>query len=545
MVIEYTFKIFRLMRSSCSCLSFIVLLLLLFAVDRPAFSQSRKTYNLVTDFGAKGDDRTDNYAAFINAAATLSKAGGGTLIIPKGKYYIAAFKIYGGNDKNNITDIIFKNCNNLVIEGNNSTIRVNGKFTRKPGYSVTGLSHQYSYYSTVCPFFFSGCKNTVLKNITLYGEVDKMKKEGNVVEGQSYGVSIYDNDGESSYNVTLQNLVVHHFAVDGFLIRSNGSKLSILNCRSYNNARQGLSITKGKDILIYGSDFDSTGFTGSYGFHWPAAGIDIENEFKPGDVNGVVIRKCQLRSNYGFQVVTTLPSHNVLIDSCFIMDKDKGYGAGVNGVGMYSLNSTLSNNIIFGSIQVDLADQGYRGEKIQQLKNNIIYSGNRGIICSDFNRPVNIEGNILVMLPKPVETYFPYIQTTNGSFNNNIIVVNPDRIREGPPKVVSLAQYVKERKNNFWLLNKNNFTEERRKGFYYYCAAFSDVKLQDKQFFPVNDYTLDIQVPEKRFVTDAQQDKIVNTPLFSAFQQAAFNRAYLVQAVEVRKYAAGIVAATK
>jgi len=533
------------MRSSYCRLSFIVLLLLLFAVDRPAFSQSRKTYNLVTDFGAKGDDRTDNYAAFINAAATLSKAGGGTLIIPKGKYYIAAFKIYGGNDKNNITDIIFKNCNNLTIEGNNSTIRVNGKFTRKPGYSVAGLSHQYSYYSTVCPFFFSGCKNTVLKDITLYGEVDKMKREGNVVEGQSYGVSIYDDDNESSYNVTLQNLVVHHFAVDGFLIRSNGSKLSILNCRSYNNARQGLSITKGKDILVYGSDFDSTGFTGSYGFHWPAAGIDIENEFKPGDVNGVVIRKCQLRSNYGFQVVTTLPSHNVLIDSCFIMDKDKGYGGGVNGVGMYSLNSTLSNSIIFASLQVDLADQPYRGEKIQQIKNNLIYSGHRAIICSDFNRPVNIDGNILVMLPKPEDTYFPYIQSVNCTFNNNIIAVHPDQVRTGPPKVVSLVQYVKEGMNNFWLLNKNNFTEERRKGYHYYYAAFTNTKILKKQFFPVNTYTSAMEIPEKRFVTDAQQDQIVNTPLFAAFQQAAFNRAYLVQAAEVRKYAAGIVAATK
>jgi len=524
-------------------LSFIVLMLLLAAGSQYGFSQSLKTYNLVTDFGAKGDDKTDNYAAFIKAAATLSKAGGGTLIIPKGKYYIAAFKIYGGNDKNNITDIIFKNCNNLLIEGNGSTVRVNGKFTRKPDYRLAGVPYQYSYYSTVCPFVFSGCKNTVLKNITLYGEVDKMKKEGSVVEGQSYGVSIYDNDNESSSNITLQNLVVHHFAVDGFLIRSNGRKLSILNCRSYSNARQGLSITKGKDILIYGSDFDSTGFTGKYGLHWPAAGIDIENEFKPGDVDGVVIRKCRLRSNYGFQVVTTLPSHNVLIDSCFIMDKDKGYGGGENGVGMYSLNSTINNCIIFGSIQVDLADQQYQGEKVQQVKNNIIYSGGRGIICSDFNRPVNISSNIFVMLPKPQDTYFPYIQSLNCTFNNNIIVVNPARIGAGSPQVTALVQQVKESRDNFWLLNRDASAKARPASYYY--PAFSGASRLQKQFFPANQSTRDLVSGEKRLITEAQNDRMLGTPLLTAYAQNIFNSTYLQQGNELLKYAAGIAAATR
>lgn len=525
--------------------AFTFLFLFIFYSGKQLWPQKSRTYNLVTDFGARPDDRTDCYPAFVKAAATISKAGGGTLIIPKGRYYIAPYKIHGGNDKNNIEDIIFKNCNNLLINGNNSIIRINGNFSRKPGYSVTGLSHKYSYSNTVCPFVFSGCKNTTLKNITLYGEVDKMKNEGNVVEGSSYGVSIYDSEGDTSYNVSLLNVISHHFAADGFLIRSNGKKLNVTNCRSYNNARQGLSIVKGKEIMVYNSDFDSTGRTGNYGFHWPGAGIDIENEFRAGDIDNVTIRKCQLRGNRGFQIVTTLPSYNVLIDSCFIMDNDNGYGGGLNGVGMYSLNSTLSNSIIFGSIQVDIADQGYRGEKWQHLKNNIIYSGNRAIICSDFNRPVNIDGNILVMLPKPHDTYFPYIQSTNCKFNNNIVVIHPDRISEGPPKVTSLVQYVQEGVNNFWLLNKNNFTEERRKGYHYYYAAFTDTKKMKYQFFPVNEFTKGMNIPEIRFVTDAQQEKIIHTGLFSAFKQGSYNKLYMVQADAVRKYAAGIVATTK
>ena len=53
-----------------------------------------------------------------------------------------------------------------------------------------GLSYKYSFNNTVCPFVFSNCRNTVLKNIILYGEVDKMRNDDKVVEGMSYGVCI-------------------------------------------------------------------------------------------------------------------------------------------------------------------------------------------------------------------------------------------------------------------------------------------------------------------------------------------------------------------
>lgn len=519
-------------------------LLLTFTVSLQAVAQTKKTYNLVTDFGAKADDRTDNYPAFKRAASLLSNSTGFTLVIPKGKYYIGSYKIHGGAGKNEIDDIVFKNCNALTIEGNNSIIRVNGRFTRKPDYSIPGYSTIFSFNNTVCPFVLSGCRNTVLKNLELYGEADKMKN-GGVLEGPSYGISLSDEGKDSSYNILLQNIATHHFASDGILVRSNGNKLTINNCRSYANARQGLSIVKGRDILVYGSDFDSTGFTGGYGFHWPSAGIDIENEFNTRDVSNVVIRKCRLRGNYGFQIVTTLASHNILIDSCFIADKENGYASGVNGVGMYSLNSTISNCIIFGSIQIDLGDQIYKGEKIQQIRNNIIYSGHRGLISADFNRPVNIDGNILIMLPKPENTYFPYIQNGSCTFNNNIIVMNPERIGTGIPQVTSLVQIVKEGKNNFWLLNKNNFTEAFRKGYHYYLAAFNGAKTVEKQFFPSNEFTKAMEMPEKRFITDNQMEKIISASLFSAFKQNTFNRSYLVQANEARAYAAGIAAASR
>ncbi len=507
-------------------------------------SQNKKIFDLVKDFGAKADDKTDCYEALSNAAAAINKAGGGILNIPKGKYYIASYKIIGGDKKNNIADITFKNCKGLTINGNNSIIRSNGNFTRKADYRLPGIDANYSYTNTVAAFNFANCKNVVLKDVTLYGEVDKMKKEPYTVESPCYGVVVEDVDPtDSNSNILLLNVTAHHFASDGILVNTNGKNISITNCKSYCNARQGLSIVKGHDIRCYNSAFDSTGFTGgTYGWHAPGAGVDVENEFKKGDLTNISFIKCSFRGNKGFQIVGNLGGDNVLVDSCFISDKMAGYGNGMNGVGLYCLNSTISNSIIFATIQVDLSDAFYVGEKIQHIKNNIIYSGHRAIVCADLNRPVNIQNNILVMLPHPdMDTYFPYIQSNNCIFSNNITVVHPDKIAKTPNPVTSLVQFNSETVNNFWLLNKNNFSAAEKKINYYY-PAFTDAKILRNQIFPETAGPIKrLDFTEKEFVSDASINKMLAPELFSAIKQNKFDKKYLIQATAVRKNAAAII----
>lgn len=523
-----------------------VLLLFICCKQQPVFSQKMKVYDLVKDFNAVPDDKTDNYQAFAKAAETLSRAGGGQLNIPEGKYYIAAYKAKDRNKILQVTDITFTNCKNLTITGNNSTIRVNGKFTRTKDYQLQGLSYHYSYNNTVCPFKFTNCKNVLLKDVTLYGEVDKMKKENGVVEGQSYGIAINDAAGtDESSHIVLQNITAHHFAADGFLIQSNGKDIVMDSCRSYNNARQGLSIVKGKQIKIFNSVFDSTANTGAYGWHAPGAGIDIENEFGPGKLSDVVIKNCTFRHNKGFQIVTTMASDRVLIDSCFIEDLSSGYADALNGIGMYSLNSTLSNCILFASIQVDLSDQIYRGTAVQEIKNNIIYSGNRGIVSADFARPVNITGNILVMLPNPkLDTYFPYIQNHNAVFNDNIIVVHADRVKKDPNQVTALMQNCKEAKNNFWLVNGYDMPVDKQKD-YFFMPAVNNVKNIGNQFFMDRAVVARSSFKEKKIITVAQVNKILSYKLFTAYKQSAYNKNYMAEASAVCKYTGQIAAAAK
>ena len=60
--------------------------------QQPVLAQKIKTYDLVKDFKAVPDDRTDNYLAFAKAAETTSDAGAWQLNIPKDNHYIAAYK---------------------------------------------------------------------------------------------------------------------------------------------------------------------------------------------------------------------------------------------------------------------------------------------------------------------------------------------------------------------------------------------------------------------------------------------------------------------
>lgn len=508
-------------------------------------AQKKAVYNLVTDFGAKADNKTDNYTAFKKAAATLSANGGGTLLIPKGTYYIASYKILGGSQKNTVTDILFTNCNSLTVLGNNSTIRLNGNFTRTLDYGANGFFH-YAYNNTVCPFKMSNCKNVVIKDLTLNGEVDKMRKQDGVVEGENYGININDADAAAaSSNILLQNITTHHFATDGIVINTNGENIIVNKCNSYKNARQGLSIVKGSNIKCLFSSFDSTGITGRYGNHAPSAGIDVENEGGAGALKNVLIQNCNLRGNDGFQLVTTVYSENVTIDSCFIADRTGGYSDGLKGVGLYSTNSTMSNCILFGTIQADIADQVYQGKTEQQFKNNLIYSGRNGILSASFNRPINVSGNIFIMLPKPnMETYFPYIQNANCRYNNNLTVVRAERIKTQTAPVTALVQSAIEAANDFWLINGYDIPKEKQRINYFY-PALTGTKYLKNHFFPKNDKVEALIFDQKRYLTDAQIDQLLKEPIFTAFKQSSYNKKYMLQADQVRKYMSSIASTFK
>ncbi|MEO7049021.1 MAG: hypothetical protein ABI091_27200, partial [Ferruginibacter sp.] len=299
------------------------------------------------------------------------------------------------------------------------------------------------------------------------------------------------------------------------------------------------------NIKCYNSSFDSTGQTGTYGWHAPGAGIDVENEFGRGDLTDVQVRNCSFRGNRGFQIVTTLAADSVNIDSCFISDATAGYSNALNGVGMYSTNSTLYNSIIFGGIQIDISDQIYTGPLTQQISKNIIYSGDRAIVSADYGRPVNINDNIFVMLPKPsLNNYFIYIQNKNCRFNRNIVVEHADRLKKAPNLVTALVQNCIEAIEDFWLVNGYDIPVEKQKSFYYLTATNGTQNVKD-HYFGASDVVARYDYKKTHFLPTSQVNTILNNSLFTSYNQSSFNAKFLLQANTLRKYTRTIVANSK
>ena len=78
------------------------------------------------DCGARGDGKANDSAAFREAAVRLQKAGGGTLVIPKGTYIVGEQTHDAGQYPYYKMGLIFevRSLKGLLIEGNGATLRL-------------------------------------------------------------------------------------------------------------------------------------------------------------------------------------------------------------------------------------------------------------------------------------------------------------------------------------------------------------------------------------------------------------------------------------
>lgn len=497
----------------------------------------KSSYDFVQDFGGVADGKTNNYAAFMKAAQFLSHKKNLSLNFPTGIYYIKDYKISAGKYKNDISDIIFMGMDHVTINGNGSSILINGNFKRSADYTLPGVPYLYAYNNTVSPFTFTNCKNLVLKNFILDGGVLQMSRDSNVVEGFNYGIAITDYlPAHESKNIIIDSIQVSHFATDGFIIRSNGKNIKVTNSVFKNNARQGLSIIKGKDIFIQHCNFDSTGFTGNYTGHSPQAGIDVENEYTIDELMNINITRCNFRHNNGFQFVSSSASGKVLLDSCFIADKSNGYEYGYNGVGIYSKNSGIQNSIVFGMLQVETGGEPYRGDVPILIKNNIIYSGFSGAISTDYNNPVEIAGNIFIMLPNPhPNPYFPFIRNQNATFHDNLIILHPDKLKTHASNFTSLLQNVRSASRNFWLVYGNSMSGSKLSSpaSRYYKISTDNSRDIGTQYIP--EAWLGKAIVHAVGLPAYSIDKLLNHPFITQYKMVTWNGGVLLQADSVRK----------
>lgn len=317
-----------------------LLLLALLWLAGPALAQTSTATlrkDLKKDFGAVGDGKTNDQAAFQKAAdffnqraKTPAGAAPAVLAVPKGVYLVGRQNPLGGDG---IDVLRLAGCRNLTIQGADSAtteIRYGsglhyGAFNpagQRPFEAPTAFFIDRKYAATVgtC-IVLQNCENVVVTGLAINGNV------GKAVVGGHWGDTgiqlsydgIFIND---SRRITLRELALHHLGRDGVqvlnhLAKSLGDATAdniVLENSTFNyNGRQGLSVTGVSGLRAVNCSFSHTGRViipalGKALFSAPGAGVDLEPQ--DGFVKNVRFDNCRLVDNAGQALVADRPGGN-------------------------------------------------------------------------------------------------------------------------------------------------------------------------------------------------------------------------------------------
>jgi hypothetical protein len=305
--------------------------LLLLASPAPAqaaLATLRK--DLKRDFGAVGDGKANDQAAFQKAAAffnqrakTPAGAAPAVLLIPPGVYLVGDPSAPGSQP-----DLLhLTGCRNLRILGADSaTTEIRyarglryGAFdpaTKLPFEAATAYFTDGSYgYSVGTAIVLQGCDNVEVTGIALDGSSPHLVVGGHWgdtgIQLPADGIFVSD-----SRRITLRRLAVHNFGRDGIQVLNHLAKslddpsreaILLENSTFDYNGRQGLSITGTNGLRAVNCSFSHTGRVvipalGKALFSNPGAGIDIEPE--GGFASHVRLVGCRLVDNAGQALVS-------------------------------------------------------------------------------------------------------------------------------------------------------------------------------------------------------------------------------------------------
>ena len=300
-----------------------LLLLYLLALSTQAQPTLRK--NLRRDFGAIGDGRANDHAAFQRAADFFNKrartpAGSApaVLFIPAGTYRVGHQDAAG----NGADVLALTGCRNLRIIGQDSahtliryadSLRY-GAFdpaTRLPYESPKAFFTEWSYGARVGTCIkLQKCENVEVSNLRLDGNAGHLLVGGHWgdtgIQLPADGLFVGD-----SRRITLRRLAVHHFGRDGIQVLNRLAKslddprredMLLEDSRFDYNGRQGLSLTGVNGLRATNCSFSHTGRVlipalGKVLFSNPGAGVDVEPE--GGFASHVRFEGCRLVDNAG------------------------------------------------------------------------------------------------------------------------------------------------------------------------------------------------------------------------------------------------------
>jgi hypothetical protein len=267
------------------------------------------------DFGAAGDGRTNDTAAFARMTEAVNAVGSGTIILQPTTYVIGSQSSGPqlGYAYEPAPIMEFDGCQGaLTILGNGARLRCDdglrfGTFNRTTGLATQNALPNYDVSQLASPY----TAMITAQNCTGKIHIENLELDGNVaalIVGGPFGdtgwqipatgLRLINNSGGE----TVKGVHSHHHALDGLLIDAapdRSSSTVIQNFVSEFNARQGCSIVSGANFTFVDCAFNHTGKGGLHSA--PGAGVDIEAETHP--IRNLAFSNCQFSNNSGVGMI--------------------------------------------------------------------------------------------------------------------------------------------------------------------------------------------------------------------------------------------------
>lgn len=266
-------------------------------------------------FGARGDGRTNDSAAFRRLAAAVNRAGGGRIVLRRTVYLVGEQQAPGlPSDPFAFAPqplLRLTGCaRGVSIEGNGATLRCApglryGTFDRASGQRIDLPMPTTSTGSLATPYDYmvliEECRGPVsVADLELDGSVDTLRIGGPWGDtGRQIscdGLHLGNNGGDE----VVRNLHTHHHGRDGLMLAGPAmlpasTRRSFTGIRSEWNGRQGCSLIGGRGYSFAGCRFAHTG-RGPVSTA-PGAGFDIEAESAP--IRNLRFNRCTFEDNAG------------------------------------------------------------------------------------------------------------------------------------------------------------------------------------------------------------------------------------------------------
>jgi hypothetical protein len=305
----------------------------LLMLQETASGQAVLRKDLKKDFGAVGDGKTNDQAAFQRAAnffnqraKTPAGTGRAELHIPKGVYMVGRQDSTG-----KASDVLqLYECRNMKVLGDDSaTTEIRyvegfryGSFepaTGRPYEAPTAyfVDHDYAATGQTCIALYR-CENVEVSGLNLNGNSAHLTLGGHWGDTgiQLPFDGIYVSD---SRRITMRRLALHHFGRDGIQVLNHLAKnvddptledIVLENSTCDYNGRQGLSLTGVNGFQAVNCSFSHTGrvvvaSAGRALYSNPGAGVDLEPQ--DGFVANVRLENCRFVDNAGQGIVSDRP----------------------------------------------------------------------------------------------------------------------------------------------------------------------------------------------------------------------------------------------